>query len=532
LIKRWWFLLVLGNFLCIGPASSALAQERVIGVVPQGAPTDLALQWQPLIKYLRQSTGINIRFATAPTITRFEQRVLQGEYDYAYMNPLLYVRAEKQLDYRGLVRRKNPLRGILVVKKGAINKLGELNGTTIAFPSPTAFGATLLMRAELDRKKIKYHVSYAGTHESGYQSVIVGRYAAAGGVMRTLALLPAKSRSELTVLLQTRPVIGHVIAAHPRVPRTEAKRIAEALKTLQQNATGRKLLQGLKINQFVATRPSDFASIKRMSFPASRKINMLKLLVIPRLNESDTIKQMNPMVSYIRQQLELELDLETFPTMGAFDKAIAKEKGPAIINANPLQAIRLSKQGFRVIAQQTPVSSPEGMRGLILVAKNSPYKTLADLKGKRIAFGGNRNAFFASVVPRVLLARAGLHGKYKDVSKPGPVSDVVRRLYEGDIDAAGTGLMAVNSQLLKEKYHIDEMRIITKSEAMPGLTWLVSKDLPDDMVEELRDVLLNFGPDSPGHRVMTSAGIASIQPATIKSYIPVEKYIREEARLR
>jgi len=517
--------------LFTGPVSLAHAQERVLGVVPQGAPSDLAVQWQPLINYLQDTAGIHLRFSTAPTITRFEQRVLEGDYDFVYMNALLYVRAQKQQGYRALVKRSNPLRGILVVKKGAVNKLLDLDGSTIAFPSPTALGATLLPRAELDHRKIKYHVSYVGTHESGYQSVLVGRYAAAGGVMRTFSLLPATSQSELQILFESKPLTGHVVAVNPRVPREESERMTNALESLQKSQAGRELLEQLRVEAFVVAKPADFASIKRMSFPATRKINKLKVLVIPRLNEADTRKQMNPMISYIRQQLELGLELETFATMGDFDRAISEVSGPTLINANPLQAINLSRRGYRVIAQQSPLGTPEGMRGLILVAKDSPYKSLADLENKRIAFGGNRNAFFASIVPRVLLSRYGLDGKYIDVSKPGPVSDVVKRLHDGEIDAAGTGSMAMNSQLLKDKYKVDEMRVLAMSEPMPGLAWLVSKQLPPDMVNELQDVLVNFGPEAPGHRVMNSAGIASLKAASLKTYAPVERYIREGAKL-
>ena len=529
---RLWFFLVLANLLFAGPTSLAYAQERILGVVPQGAPSDLAIQWQPLIKYLQDTTGIQLRFSTAPSIIRFEQRVLKGDYDFVYMNALLYVRAQKQHGYRALVRRENPLRGILVVKKGTVKNLSDLKGSTIAFPSPTALGATLLPRAELDRRKINYHVSYVGTHESGYQSVLVGRYAAAGGVMRTFSLLPATSQSELQVLFKSKPLTGHVVAVNPRIPREESGRMARALESLQNNQAGRDLLKKLRVDRFVVAKPGDFASIKKMSFPATRKINKLKLLVIPRLSEADTRKQMNPLISYIRQQLELELALETFPTMDAFDRAIYEVSGPALINANPLQAINLGKRGYRIIAQQTPFASPEGMRGLILVAKDSPYKSLADLKNKRIAFGGNRNAFFANIVPRVMLSRRGMDGKYIDVSRPGPVSDVVKRLHDGDIDAAGTGSMAINSQLLKDKYQVNEMRVLARSEPMPGLAWLVSKHLPQDMVDELQDVLLNFGPESPGHRVMNSAGIASLKAASIKTYAPVERYIHEGAKLK
>ena len=522
--------LVVFGFL--STAQFVVAQERILGVVPQGAPYALASQWQPVVHHLKKSLNNDFRFATASSITRFEQRVLKGDYDYVYVNPLLFLHAEKVAGYRALVRRKNPLRGILVVSKNDNVTLDSLKGSTIAFPSPAALGATILTRAELKRRNIPHQVSYVGTHESGYQGVAVGRYRAAGGVRRTFDLLPDSVRAKLRILMEMKPINGHVIAVHPRVPRAEADKIRRTLVSLHKGEHGAEIMQNLKVGRFVSSMKSDFIALKKLSLPPLRDRSNIAFHVIPRLSAKNTAKQMNPLISYIGQQLELELKLHTYNTMGEFDTAIMKENGVAIINANPLQAIKLAKKGYRIIAQQTPVSSPKGMQGLILVAGNSRYRKLSDLENKRIAFGGNKNAFFASVVPRVLLARAGLHGKYIDASRSGPVSDVVRRLHEGEIDAAGTGAMATNSKLLIEKYGIDKMKVIATSEPMPGLAWLVSKKVPRDIADELRDLLVNFGPAAPGHSSMTSAGIAGLSPASISTYGPVRKYIQEAAHLK
>lgn len=527
---RRWSIAVLAAFCWPGLASYSVAQERILGVVPQGAPTALAQQWQPLINHLQQTLGTEIRFATATTITRFEQQVLAGEYDYIYANPLLFMRASKKAGYRALVRRSNPLQGILVTAKQSPGTLADLNGATIAFPSPTALGATILLRNELKRRGIHHSVSYVGNHESGYQGVAVGRYPAAGGVLRTFNLLPEETRAKLTIRLKTPAVSGHVIAAHPRVPAAEFRRLQQSLLTLHRDHAS--LLENLKVDRFATSKKSDFQSLKKIALPPVRKTSKIAFHVIPRLNQEDTTRQMMPLISYIRQNLELELELRTYKDMTAFDQAIAQERGPSLINANPLQAIALNKLGHKIIAQQTPVSSPKGMHSVILVRKDSPYKSLTDLEGKRIAFGGNRNAFFASVVPRVLLARAGLHGKYIDASSPGSVADVVRRLKSGEIDAAGTGAMAINSEVLKAKYGIDEMPVLASSRPMPGLAWLVSSKIPPDVRDELRDVLVNFGPASPGHEAMTSAGIAGLKSATIDTYAQVREFIREESRLK
>lgn len=77
--------------------------------------------------------------------------------------------------------------GILVAsKEGTINEVRDLNGKTIAFPAPNAFGASLMTRAELDRQKVKFQPLWAQTHTSAYLNVALGKADAAGGIMATL----------------------------------------------------------------------------------------------------------------------------------------------------------------------------------------------------------------------------------------------------------------------------------------------------------------------------------------------------------
>lgn len=59
--------------------------------------------------------------------------------------------------------------GIIVVKKDSpVQSASELDGKTVAFPSPNALGATLLPRAEFDRKfNIKVNELYVKSHSSG-----------------------------------------------------------------------------------------------------------------------------------------------------------------------------------------------------------------------------------------------------------------------------------------------------------------------------------------------------------------------------
>jgi phosphonate transport system substrate-binding protein len=503
------------------------ASERTFAVVPQQAPTRLATHWQPLLDALSERTGIRFHFVTAPNIPEFERRVLEGKYDYAYMNAVLFEAARKEPGYRILVRREPDLHGVLVVRRDGPRKLEALRNSVIAFPAPHAFGATLLNRANLKKLHIDHRVAFLGTHESVYRAVAQGQFIAGGGVQRSFSVLPDTVRDQLRILYRSGAAPSHAISANPSINADERRRVQTALLDLSKDPTGRKLLAALDIDRFRLNSVSDTRHLRALGVRRRDRISRMEFHVIPRLNAKDTARQMQPLATYFKQRLEIDVSLHTYSTMSAFERAIYSEKRPALVNANPLQAINLAKKGYSILAQQVPVMSPEGMRSIILVREDSSIQALSDLRGKRVAFGGSPTAFFASMVPHVMLKQAGLKGQYQDVSRPGPVAEVVGRLRRGEIDAAGTGTMALHSEGLKRRYHVDRMRVIARSEPMPGLAWLVSPAVGPAVQTEIRHVLLGYNRRAPGHSALTAGGIAGLRAASRKDYAVVERYVRE-----
>jgi len=516
-------LAVLGLFTLTPLGANAL--ERSFAVVPQHGSVSAAGQWQPLIDELSRQTGIRFRFVTAPSVSEFERRLLNGDYDYAYMNAALFLEARASNGFRGLAQQKRALSGIIVVKADGPKRLDELRNEVIAFPSPRAFGATTLTRAELKQKQILHSAAYLGTHESVYRGVARGQFVAGGGVKRSFQLLPIELQSQLRILHTTKPSSPHIIAAAKTINRQEANQVSKALQALQHYREGKDALTRLYIEQLGPVDEKGLARLSAVQIPKRRKTRSLVFHVIPRLDEKSTRVQMQPLATYLMQRLEVQVGLVTYANMGAFEKAIYSEGRPALVNANPVQAVHLAKRGYRIIAQQVPVNSPEGMRGIILTREDGDIRNMSQLKGKKIAFGGNKNAFFASIVPRQLMEQAGLAGKYDDASRPGPVSDVIGRLRAGEIDAAGAGTMALNSTILQKKYGVERMRILAQSEAMPGLAWLLSPGVEPALSAEIKSLLLYYDDAAPGHTAMRAGGISGLRPATLADYKVVNKYV-------
>lgn len=511
--------------LALAPLGAAWAQpERSFGVVPQYSPRVSAARWQPLLNHLNGRSDLALRFVTAPSINDFEERCLKGEYDFVYVNPLLYREIARRAGYRALARGQKPLTGVLVVRASAAHTtLTDLNGAAIAFPSPRAFAATLMTRHDLNDGGLRYRPSYLGSHESVYQAVARGHYAAGGGAQSTFEQLPPELRRELRVLHSATPMPAHIIAAHPRVTAAETRRLGQTLLALHTDPAGQTGLRVLDNTRLVRVTDEDLAQLTNLKFP--QRPDRLTLHALPRMAPGATRSHFEPLAVYLTQRLQIKVQLKTYDDLPSFEQAVQREQEPALVIANPMQALTWQTQGFTVLAQEQPVGSKAGMRGVLLVRKDSPIQTLRDLAGKRIGFGGGHNAFFASVVPRALLARAGLNGRYTEVSVAGPITAVLAQLRDGAIDAAGSGNQVLANTLVREQLGIEQLRVLAQSEPLPSLAWLAGPALARDLREEIQGELLQFGAEAPGHAAMRAAGIERLTAADAQTYQVVTRYL-------
>ncbi len=253
---------------CVMCGWSALlgAEVLTVGVVPQHNPTRLAEEWGPLLQRVAAVSGIQLRFRTAPDIPMFEERLAAGEYDLAYMNPYHYRLFSENPGYRALLHARNQaLRGILVVRRDSpIESLAALEGAEIAFPSPAAFAATLLVRAEFAAQGHHITPRYVASHDSVYHAVIKGLYPAGGGVVRTLLSMAPEVRDQLRVIWTSQPYTPHPIATHPRLSEAQRSRLRDAFVALADDPLGRSLLDSLHIDGWQAAEDSDWADVRAL----------------------------------------------------------------------------------------------------------------------------------------------------------------------------------------------------------------------------------------------------------------------------
>ena len=253
---------------CLGDASAP--KPYVVSVVPQLPASETYSHWAPVLEAIGLATKQCFTLSISKTIPDFETELLAGTPDFSYMNPYHQVMAHRRQAYRPLVADATPLTGILVVRRDSgIAKLEDLNGKSLAFPSPNSFAASLVMRAILSQRGIDIKPVYVKTHSNVYRSVLQADVLAGGGVNNTLVREPEGLQSQLKVLFESGGYRAHPFSAHSRVPIALQESVRKAFIVYANTEPGKAAMNKAQMPQPVAVDyPRDYLPLEQMKIEA------------------------------------------------------------------------------------------------------------------------------------------------------------------------------------------------------------------------------------------------------------------------
>lgn len=243
------------------------APALTVAIVPQFPPEDIYKSWTPVLREISNITGLKLELMSFSSIPDFESAFLAGVPDIVYLNPYHIVMAKKAAGYKPLIRDDHlRLSGILVVRKDSpITKLSQLEGATLAFPAPNAFGASLYLRALLtEDAHIHFTAKYVKTHSNVYRHVLGGQAIAGGAIRHTLEKESPDVQSRLRVLFETPQVYAHPVAAHPRVPPSVQASLQRAFLSLKNRPDMTDAMKAIQIPDPAVTSYEDYAPLEAL----------------------------------------------------------------------------------------------------------------------------------------------------------------------------------------------------------------------------------------------------------------------------
>ena len=235
--------------------------------------------------------------------------------------------------------------------------------------------------------------------------------------------------------------------------------------------------------------------------------------VVPQFTPVDIGVRWTPLLKRLEAAVGAGFQLRVFDKNAAFE-ADFQRGGPDFTYLNPYHMVMAAEaQGYVPL-----VRSGAPLRGILVVDRESPVRSLADLQGKRLAFP-SPNAFGASLYMRALLAE-----KEKIAFSPvyvGTHQNVYRHVLLGE-EAAGGG---IESTLEREPASVrNRLRVLYTTPDTPSHPVAVHPRVPREVREKFVLALRALGRNEAGRKLLADVDLEELQPADFANdYQPLEK---------
>ncbi len=254
----------------------------------------------------------------------------------------------------------------------------------------------------------------------------------------------------------------------------------------------------MQVNRFSIVVCLCALGIVPAAYAGDQDLAELRIVFIAYQNPEQIMDDVRPVVAYLKKSLGLPVKHFVATDYAGVIEAL-RNGSDDIGFMGPLQYVIAHRHaGAQPILGEVYKGKPY-YHSRIFVRKDSGLQSLADLRGKTIAFVDPISSS-GYLYPLDLFESEGLlKGEpeefFKRVYFAGGDEQAIRAVYNGFVDAAGIGQFAYNLLRAEER---DEVEFIGESKRLPSHCIVVRGGLSDESVSKLKEVFLalNEGPHS------------------------------------
>ncbi|MFA6957839.1 MAG: PhnD/SsuA/transferrin family substrate-binding protein [Thermoanaerobaculia bacterium] len=201
------------------------------------------------------------------------------------------------------------------------------------------------------------------------------------------------------------------------------------------------------------------------------------------------------MIAHLQSSPNFEFEISSYPTYEESYAALkAKKVDLVVIGAVLYVEVHHESGAVPIVAEGSAV------RSMIVVTKDSPIKSVKELKGKSFAFGYDGSTS-THLIPLLLMSKGLV--KQADLGKTQFVGadqeKIIAKLLSGDVDACGV------VENVFDKYKA-KVRALDTSDPFPGGPLVARKEMPAATIEALRKLFTSYKP-IPGERFSKGATV-------------------------
>jgi phosphonate transport system substrate-binding protein len=255
---------------------------------------------------------------------------------------------------------------------------------------------------------------------------------------------------------------------------------------------------------------------------AAERPQKLVIGLLPTESAPTVIRLNEPLRAYLENRLGLPVEMVVGANYAATSEALRFGRldiaylGPVTYI---LQSRRAKLQPFARPSHE--VVGPT-FKAVVIVPAKSPAKTLADLRGREVAFGDPASTS-GTWVPRYQLLEAGLvSGRDYTLRVLGAHDAVALAVANGKADAGGLSLPIYQRLIREGKLDASATRVLAESAPIPEYMWTFREGLDPAFREEIRKAFIGVN-DSAALKVFNAeAFIPSADPDVDRVRIWIE----------
>lgn len=227
--------------------------------------------------------------------------------------------------------------------------------------------------------------------------------------------------------------------------------------------------------------------------------------VIPQVSMDKLAAAWVPILEAVSKKSGVPLKFDSAPNLNEYEaRYMAGDYDMAFVQPY-FYAVLDKKKHYRAHAREDG-----SLQGIFIVAKDSPLKTLADLRGKRVAFP-SPNSFAATLLTKQDLRKAGVDPE-KGISAQymGSQDAVYEALLSGGADC-GAGIPRTLDQLPEERRSL--LRVLHKTAPSVGFAVSALGKMPSEDAAKVAAALIELSTEEQGKALLKAANVKGFVPA-------------------
>jgi phosphonate transport system substrate-binding protein len=255
----------------------------------------------------------------------------------------------------------------------------------------------------------------------------------------------------------------------------------------------------------------------------------ITLGVVTSENEADRLTRYQPVRAYLERVLGVKITWRTATDYAGIIEGVKAKKielarfGPA----SYAQCWIVTNGAVEPLLGEVDEYDTMGYHAVIIVKADSPYKSLDDLRGKKLAFA-DPNSTSGHQAPVYFLMEQGYDAKtfFAETAFSGSHENSVMALLNGTFDAAATwwnNAAYSNPQRMEAKGMIPpgQWRVVWQSPKLPSSPWAMPTFLPEQMRQDVTAALLAMPQaDANAWTALSDGKMKGYQRVTHKEYEP------------